>query len=129
MTAPRVWKLGALAGLAVLVGCSGGTGPAAGTLTVTLSSPHADDGGLLLTISGGPVDSIEAPGHAVYSARPDANTLRLILSGQLASGAIARLHIPDTRQASSYRAELSQVAARSSYVQRDPGPYTVSLLP
>ncbi|MGH7508403.1 MAG: hypothetical protein ACREMZ_02905 [Gemmatimonadales bacterium] len=119
-----------LAGIALLVpGCSGTTGPTAGMLDVSLTTPFADDGGILLTVSGGPVSSVEAPGYRVYSMQLDPNTLRLIVAGRLGSGTIVRLSIPDVRQASRYVASIGQVAARSSYVQRDPTGYTVSLLP
>lgn len=119
--------------LATLIGltlcaCSPSTGPTAGTLDVSLSTPFANDGALLLTISGGPVDSVEAAGSRVYSSRPDERTLLLILAGGIRAGTIARLHIPDTRQASSYVASVSQAAARS-YDQRDPSQYTVQLQP
>jgi hypothetical protein len=126
MRSTVVWLL---ATLALLAACSGGTGPTAGTLSVSLITPHLDDGAVLLTISGGPVDSVEAAGHRVYSSQPDANTLRLILAGDLGSGTVARVHVPDTRQVARYTVLLSQVAARSTYAQRDPAHYTISLQP
>jgi hypothetical protein len=127
----RLWGVAsALFGLAFLAGCSSATGPTAGTLKLSLSTPHSDDGGLLLTISGGPVDSIEATGHRLFLFRPDPNTVQLIVAGgELGAEPIARIHIPDTRQASRYAAEIGQVAARSSYTVRDPAQYTVTLLP
>jgi hypothetical protein len=126
MRSTVVWVVAALI---LLAACSGGTGPTAGTLSVSLSTPHLDDGAVLLTISGGPVDSVEAAGHRVYSSQPDANTLRLILAGALGSGTVALIHVPDTRQVARYTLVLSQAAARSTYAQRDPALYTVSLLP
>jgi hypothetical protein len=123
------WLLPALLGSTLLAGCSGGTGPTAGMLSVNLTTPRTDDGGLLLTISGGPVDSIEAAGHRLYYSRPEANTVHFILAGEIASGTIARIHVPDTRQAFQYTALVGQVAARSSYVPRDPAQYEVVLVP
>jgi hypothetical protein len=99
------------------------------TLAVTLSSPFTDDGGLLFTISGGPVDSVETPGYALYSSRTDANTLELIVSGQLISGTIARVHIPNDRLVPQYSVKVLQAAARSSYAQRDPAAYGLTLGP
>jgi hypothetical protein len=117
-----------LLSLVPLAGCSNNTGPTAAALNLSLSSPNADDGAVLLTISGGPVDSVEAVGYGVYMARPGAETVRLIVTGELASGTIARIHVPDSRQMSSYSAKILQVAART-YAQRDLVSYTASLIP
>jgi hypothetical protein len=84
---------------------------------------------VLLTISGGPVDSVERVGFAVYTARAGAESLRLIVTGNLGSGPIARIHVPDSRQVSRYSARIGQVAARVTYAQRDPASYNASLLP
>ena len=125
---PRlVLTYAALLGLSV--GCSNNAEPTAGTLNVNLSSPHTDDGAVLLTVFGGPVDSIESIGYTVYSAQGSADTVKLIVTGTLPSDAIARIHIPDIRQASRYAGRLLQSAARSTYSQRDPGSYGISLLP
>jgi hypothetical protein len=128
MRVTRLWVLAFLFGLAPLAGCSNSTGPTSGILNVTLSTPNTGDGAVLLTISGGPVDSVEAVGYAIYTARLG-QTLRLIVTGDIGSGPIARIHIPDSRQASRYSATIGQVAARLTHAQRDPGPYSASLLP
>lgn len=119
----------AVCGLFLFYGCSDGTGPTAGTLNVTLASPNGDDGAVLFTISGGPVDSVESVGYPLFSARPDANTVTIIVTGTIGSGAIARIHVPDSRQASRYAASIGQVAARSTYAQREPVSYAITLAP
>jgi hypothetical protein len=114
-------------GLAGLGGCSSEPpGPASATLGLSLSSPAQDDGAVLLTITGGPVDSIEGPGYRIYSSSPTPNTYRVIIAGQLASGPIAQVHIPDERRSADYAAVVEQVAARDSYRQRDPTGYGLS---
>jgi hypothetical protein len=113
----------------MLLGCGGSTGPTAGILKVNLATPHADDGGLLLTLSGGPIDSIESTGNPLYTSRADADSVKVIITGQLTSGTIAQIHIPDSRQASSYSAIVIQAAARGSYAQRNPDSYSVTLAP
>ena len=113
----------------LLLSCSSGTGPTAGVLNVKLSSLRGDDGAVLFTISGGPVESVEAVSGAVHSAQIDANTLRVVITGNLSAGAIARVRIADLTQASRYSAAVNQVAARSTYVQRDPGQYSITLAP
>jgi hypothetical protein len=113
---------------ALLTSCSGGTtGPTAAVLNVQFSSPTLDDGAVLFTIAGGPVESVAAVGHAVYSARPDANTLRIIVAGDLTSGTIARIRIPDRDQAARYSIRVSDVASRATHVERDPAAYGMSL--
>lgn len=119
-----------LGSLCVLAGCSHDTnGPTAGILKANLASPSSDDGAVLFTVSGGPVDSVEAGGHQVYSALLDANNLRVVVMGDLGPGTLATIYIPDNRLASSYTATVNQVAARVSYAQRDPASYSLSLSP
>jgi hypothetical protein len=119
--------------LAMAAGLSNCSGPpsetVAATLAVTLSSPFTDDGALLFTISGGPVDSVETTGYTLYSYRPDGNTMEIIVTGQINSGAIARLYIGNERLTPQYSARVMQAAARSSYTQRDPGAYGLTLAP
>lgn len=129
MRASRLVALANIVVLALSVSCSNNAEPTAGTLKVNLVSPATDDGAVLVTVFGGPVDSVESVGYTVYSARGSADTVKLIVTGTLPSGAIARIHIPDGRQASRYGARLVQVAARSTYSQRDTASYGISLLP
>ena len=123
----RLLTVAYIGALVPLSGCSNNTGPSGATLSVTLSSPHGDDGAVLLTITGGPVDSVEAVGYAVYTARSGTGPLKLIVTGDLGGGPIARIHVPDYRHAPFYTAKVVQVAARRSYDQRDPAGYSASL--
>jgi hypothetical protein len=113
----------------LLFSCSSGTGPTSGTLNVQLSSLRGDDGAVLFTITGGPVESVEAVSGTVRSAQVNANTLRVVITGNLSAGTIARVRIADASQASRYSIAVNQVAARSTYVARDPGQYSVTLAP
>jgi hypothetical protein len=86
-----------LAAIGLSAGCSGAaSGPVGATLEVVLASPAQDDGAVLLTLSGGPVDSLAAasPDYLLYSSRSDPSTLRVIVTGDLGSGPIARIHTP-----------------------------------
>lgn len=112
----------------LLAGCSNNTGPVAGALNVNISSPQHDDGALMLFVYGGPVDSVESVGFPVYSVR-SADSVKFIVTGSLGSGTVARIHVPDGRQASRYSAKVGQVAARVSYAPRDPATYSITLLP
>lgn len=119
-----------IAAASSLHSCSGeSSGPAGSTLEVTFATPAQDDGAVLFSVTGGPVDSVETAGYTLYSARPDPNTLLVIVTGDLSGGAIARLHIPDEHLTPQYSATVNQVAARTTYVQRDPREYSLTLIP
>jgi hypothetical protein len=109
-------------------GCTNNTGPVAGALNVSISSPQHDDGAVMITVYGGSVDSVESVGFPVYSLRV-ADSVRFIVTGNLGSGPVARIHVPDGRQASRYQAKISQAAARGSYLPREPGTYSIHLSP
>ena len=118
-----------VAGLLSIGGCSEPPGPSAATLQLALATPAQDDGAVLFTISGGPVDSIDVSDYQLYSNRVDANTLRVIVTGALKPGVIARIHIPDQSRIADYSGTMNQVAARASYAQRDPAGYGLTLAP
>ena len=74
------------------------------------------------------MDSVESVGFPIFSVRTS-DSVKFIVTGSLGSGAVARIHIPDARQASRYTAVVSQVAARMSYAVRDLAGYSITLLP
>jgi hypothetical protein len=114
---------------ALLFSCSSGsTGPTSGHLNVNLGAMQGDEGAVLFTVTGGPVESVHAVSGAVYVAQIDPNTLRVVITGNLSSGTIARVRISDMSQAARYSAAINQVAVRSTYAQRDPGLYTARLV-
>jgi hypothetical protein len=114
--------------LALVAGCSSeSSGPVAATLDVSLVTQAQDDGAVLFTVSGGPVDSVEAPGYRLYATRLAPESLRVIVAGQLGAGPIARLHIPDDQRVPQYSVGIEQVAARGTYLQRNPAEYGLTL--
>ena len=100
-------------------------GSNAGALEVVLHSSRPDDGAVLLSVDGGPIDSIGSAGYRLYSAR-FRGQLRVIVSGDLRPGPIARLWIPDGRLRQAYAAMVRQVAGRD-YSLREPGGYQLEL--
>jgi hypothetical protein len=124
----RWWHVLILSSL--ILSCNNGsTGPVGGILQVHLRSAHGDDGAVLFTVTGGAVESVEAIAGTVHTAPIDANTLRVVVTGDLSSRLIARIHIPDVTQASHYSSVINDVAARNSYVVRDLSGYSISLEP
>src|SRR5215210_4422172 len=123
--AGRLWRRPV--GGALLAACSGGaTAPIGETLNLELSSPSGDDGAVLFTITGGPVQSIDGSGYVIFSARPDANRVRVIMTGRLSPGIIARIRIPDRDQASRYSVTIDQVSSLA-HLEREPAGYALHL--
>lgn len=126
----QVRTLGAAIGLGVAVSCSHEpSGPTAGTFDLRLATPNSDDGAVLFTVSGGPIEAVEPLDYTVYSAQVDANTLRVIVTGVITSGPVVRIRIADDRQLPRYSASVNQVAARATYLQRDPASYALTFAP
>jgi hypothetical protein len=118
-----------LATSALLLSCSNETGPISGSLDVHLSSPEGDDGAALFTVTGGPIEKVEAVGGVAFVGKVDGNTTRVIVGGSLNSGVIAHLHIADMGQAGEYSIVLDKMAVRSTYAAREPAGYSISLSP
>lgn len=122
-----------LAGLAT--GCGGAdktTGPSGatpGVLEVRLATTNTDDGAVMFTIAGGPVEQVEAASadYQVFSAQPDSITTRVLLTGNLVAGAIVRLHVADTRRLSAYRGSITQVASRSTFALQAVTGYSLAI--
>jgi hypothetical protein len=108
---------------------SGPSGPTPGVLQVVLTSANTDDGALMLTVSGGPVQQVDAASAAyqVFSAQPDTMTTRILVTGDITSGAVARLHVADTRAVASYHASLTQAASRTSFAQQVTSGYSLAV--
>jgi hypothetical protein len=100
-------------------------------LTLELVTPRSDDGAILLTVSGGPVASIEAAGsgYQLFSVIPDTLTARVLVTGDLAAGALLRLHVADTRRAAAYRASVAQAASRDTFAQQPLAGYALRVVP
>ncbi|HET9294517.1 MAG TPA: hypothetical protein VFO06_09510 [Gemmatimonadales bacterium] len=121
-----------LVGLAGL-GCGGDgggpSGPEPGVLRVTLVTPNADDGAIMLEMTGN-VDSIEAATpYEMFMARPTAGMTRVILTGDLTDGLLLRVHVPDVTTEAPPGIQILQVAARDSYLQRPLGGYGLVVQP
>lgn len=105
-----------------------GTEPAvSGWLEIRLTSPNSDDGGIMFTVSGGPIDSLRSD-HRSFSAAADDATWRVLLTGRLSNGVIAGILVPDVGAAARYRPEIQQVAALESYAQRPLDGYRLQIV-
>ncbi|HKV73361.1 MAG TPA: hypothetical protein VJN95_02480 [Gemmatimonadales bacterium] len=118
-----------LAGLlaaAVVVSCGGDGGgtqnnpvPTPGNLTVSLDpSASAGAGAIQFTVTGGTkaIDTVvAAPGYTAYVRRVNAGQFRVILIGNVVSGAMATVHVPDTKKAASYSVAATGAANDATF--------------
>ena len=132
----RARKSAAVVLAALTIACKNadiqGTGPDdtinPGFVTVTLATPNSNDGALLLTLSGGTMDSVQAAAGTIFLASTGTNTFRVMVAGTIADGPVVRFWMPDRRNVAQYLATLEQAAVRSTYVQQDISGYSLSIV-
>ena len=97
----------------------------AGWVTVTLATNQTDAGGVLMTIRGGPIDSVRSYYPHVFN-KEVGPLQKVAVVGNIVAGPIAEIFVADLSLASTYTATVDQVAART-LEQRDPANYTVTV--
>lgn len=112
----------------MLAACGGGDEtrpPVAGELTVAYAEGGRAAGALLLTVSGGPVEAVDAipSGLAVSSASPGTGITRVVVVGALISGDLLKLRVPDLDRAAQYTVRAEQVADAADVALLDPAAY------
>jgi hypothetical protein len=123
------WRLALLALLGVAA-CGGGSDlspPLSGPLDLVLDTPADDDGIVLVEITGGAVDSVTALAYRTEPSPDGTSPMRVVVSGQLADGKLARIWVPDRSRASDYSASVVEAAARSTYALREVGDYRITV--
>ncbi len=123
----------ALMGLGLLallvVGCGGDktTGPVAGDLTLTLTTPGTSDGAVLIRVTG-PVESITpVSGYLLESEPLSGGMTRLVIVGSIVAGPIARIRVPDVNAVGTYLTLVEQVADRNTFALLSTAGYAVSV--
>ena len=101
--------------------------PVRGWLNVRLTTPNSDDGGIMFTVAGGPIDSVRFV-HEGFSSAVSDSLWRFLATGELSNGAIAQLLVPNVDNPSVYRPEIQQVAALVTYEQRDLAGYRLQVV-
>ena len=106
-----------------------GTGGPAGSLALVLDAPDDRTGALLLSISGGPVDSVRAVAGTSVATEVAAGETQAVITGSLPNGGVvARLYVPEA-DAARYRVVVLQAADAASFERRAPGSYGMALTP
>jgi hypothetical protein len=98
-----------------------------GTLTVRLNAAGANDGAIVLVVSGGEVSAVEAVGGYEVTSTTDAAGVHLLVIGNIAEGALVHLRVPDISRASDYLAVIGQVADRANFGLIDATGYRVTI--
>lgn len=128
----RIYVVMALAiGLVAGIACSDDeepTGPTAGTLSVTLTTPNVDDGAILFELNGPDISavSVTVPAHYTH-VRQDGVTLTVVVVGDIESGLIVGFDVPDISAVASYTAIVTQVADRTNELRSDLAGYDLTV--
>jgi hypothetical protein len=117
----------ALAVAMVVWACSHSpTGPQAGTLFIKLQSPNSGaDGAILVTLSSPAlVTNVAATGgDTLWTTDYSTTNSRLLLTGPISSGVIAKFDVEDVNLAGEYLVTINQVASSSDYSLRSLSQY------
>lgn len=94
----------------------GVTGPVAGSLVVSLTTPNADDGAIMLTVTGGTIESPAATSasHAFFYRQVSSTSVSAILVGDISAGPLMTIDVPDVNAVASYSATVIEVADQAN---------------
>ena len=98
-----------------------------GFLQVLLETPRTNDGALLITLSGGPLDSLRVSQATLLMASPGVNDQQVIIAGDVRAGAVLRFWVPERANVANYRAVLDQVATLRDYIQQSLTDYSLMI--
>jgi len=128
------WVFAIIAILLLGVACSNdatGGQMQAGTLTLRLTTPHADDGAMTFQVSGAPIDSAVAINGSLrlFTRREGSSTVVGAVVGALANGALITLDVPDVGAAARYTATVLEVADRQDALRASLTGYVLTVTP
>lgn len=125
-------RLAAAVVLILIAACGGdGTGPVAGSLKVSLTSPNSgQDGAAIVVLTGpsAPSAVVAGSGLTLWGGPVTALPAKLIVTGTLTTGTILTLQVDDIDKVSQYSATVQQVAASAApFPLRSTAGYTLSV--
>jgi hypothetical protein len=121
---PEAWHF-----LGASLACgSNSTGPTARTTTVALVTTNADDGAVLLTLTGPGLANMQASSssYRVYWRAASANEIPAIVVGNLTAGAVLTVSVDDLNSLGQYGGTVDEVASRTDQVRTSVSGYGVS---
>jgi hypothetical protein len=95
---------------------TGPLGPAA--LPFTLETPNDDDAAVSLTVTGGLIDSLTAPGLRVLVLRSDSAGATVLIRGTFAHSVPLLVHVPERALAPRYFVQVDDAVMRGTYERR-----------
>ena len=132
MNAIRRVTVGAVAG-ALILGASacdsGGSSEGNGPVQVSLSTPSADDGALVITIAG-PAFTAVRPASASYEVfwrAVNQNETRVIVVGDIVDGLLFTATAPEAAAAAEFSAEVMEIANRGDALRPSMAGYSLSV--
>ncbi|PYO95491.1 MAG: hypothetical protein DMD62_01185 [Gemmatimonadetes bacterium] len=119
--------------MASLAGCGepppSATQSATITLVVSLVTPHADDGALILTITGPDLESVVTTPYVAYARATGSGTLRITVVGDLVAGPVVTLRLSVPHDAAAYAGTVEQVAQRTDTLRDALTGYGLTIAP
>lgn len=110
-------------------GSTGPDDPVPGTLTLSLDTPHADDGALLLRLEGPDMTQVELAAGTLYLRfLEDQAGLTAVFVGDLTSADMLTFGVPDVERVGSYSATLLEVADRANALRGSLAGYTLTVV-
>jgi hypothetical protein len=106
-----------------------GPAPASGMLSVQLTSPNVNDGGVMFTVSGGTITSVSSSSYTIYTAEPSTSIRKVVVVGNVTSGILVTIAVPDVSRVGQYTAVLEQASARDTYAQQNLSAYSLQVVP
>jgi len=92
--------------------------PKAGNVTVSLTTPNADDGVVLVALFGPGFTNLQpaSASYRVYSLTASPTEIRILVVGDLSTGALLSLDIGDPARIAEYHGTVIQAASRDDVV-------------
>ena len=127
--APVLAALALVAAAALLTTCGDSVEPPVpGWVNVRLTTPNADDGGILFTVAGAQVDSVRLRFVNTFMRRESESSVRVVVAGTLSDAVVvAQVLVPDVNTLEPYTLTIHEVASRT-FQQRSPSGYTLELV-
>jgi hypothetical protein len=95
-------------------------------LQAELQSPNADDGAVLFRITGKGITAVEGIGLSPTVQMQGTTSATVMLTGEIASGALVRIKVPETALDIDYSGVVLQAAERDTYRQQSVQEYQLS---
>ncbi len=107
--------------------------PVPGVLTLSLTTPNADDKALLVSVTGaGTGDSLSNvvlanSSYSMYSRNENGRALKAAFFGNLANGALLQFNVPDVNRVASYNVAVVEAADGTNAVRTTFTGYVLTL--